>query len=82
MYQTAESVKTSYDALMDVFECIDNFLRRLTIYTEIPSTPAITEMLVKIMVELLSVLALATKQIRQGRFSKSALADNYLRLNA
>jgi hypothetical protein len=29
--------------------------------------------LVKIMVELLSVLALATRQIKQGRFSKFAL---------
>ena len=29
-----------------------------------------TDMIVKIMVELLSVLALATKQISQGRFSK------------
>ena len=28
------------------------------------------EISVKIMVELLSVLALATKQIKQGRFSK------------
>ncbi len=31
------------------------------------------EISVKIMVELLSVLALATKQIKQGRFSKSIL---------
>lgn len=29
-----------------------------------------TDILVKIMIELLSVLSLATKQIRQGRFSK------------
>ena len=29
-----------------------------------------SEMMVKIMVEVLSVLALATKQINQGRFSK------------
>ena len=29
-----------------------------------------TDLIVKIMLELLSVLALATKQIRQGRFSK------------
>ena len=29
-----------------------------------------TDIIVKIMVELLSVLALATKQIKQGRFSK------------
>jgi hypothetical protein len=30
------------------------------------------DLIVKIMVELLSVLALATKQIKQGRFSKRA----------
>ena len=32
-----------------------------------------TEITVKIIVELLSVLSLATKQIRQGRFSKSII---------
>ena len=32
-----------------------------------------TEILVKIMVELLSVLALATKQIKKGRFSKCSV---------
>ena len=33
-----------------------------------------TDIIIKIMVELLTVLALATKQIRQGRFSKCAIA--------
>ena len=66
-------MRESYDALVDIFECIENFLRRLRIYTEIAPTPAMTEMVIKIMVELLSVLALATKQINQGRFSMSAL---------
>jgi hypothetical protein len=32
-----------------------------------------TEIIVKIIVELLSVLSLATKQIKQGRFSKSII---------
>ena len=32
-----------------------------------------TEVIVKIMLELLSVLALASKQIKQGRFSKCAI---------
>jgi hypothetical protein len=35
-----------------------------------------TDILGKIMVELLSVLSLATKQINQGRFSKSMLPDS------
>jgi hypothetical protein len=36
------------------------------------------DLIVKIMVELLSVLALATKQIKQGRFSKRAIDIRYL----
>jgi hypothetical protein len=49
---------------------LGNFLKRLEIYTTIPPTPIMTDIIVKIMIELLSVLALATKQIQQGRFSK------------
>ena len=69
-FQAASGVSSSYDALLDLFECLGSFLKRLEIYTNIPSTPIITEIIVKILVELLSVLALATKQIKQGRFSK------------
>jgi uncharacterized membrane protein len=70
-------VKSSYDALIDIFEYIDNFLRRLMIYSEIEPTLAMTEVIIKIMVELLSVLALATTQISQGKLSKSSLVDSH-----
>ena len=50
-----------------------SFLKRLEIYSTIPPTPILTEAVVKIIVELLSVLALASKQINQGRFSECAL---------
>jgi hypothetical protein len=39
----------------------------------VPPTPIMTDIIVKIMVGLLSVLALATKQINQRRFSKCAV---------
>jgi hypothetical protein len=52
---------------------LGNFLKRLEVYTTIPPTPMMTELIIKIMAELLSVLALATKQIKQGRLSKYAL---------
>ena len=68
--QAAIAAGTSYDALVDLFECVANFLGRLHVYAEISSTPTISGILVKIMVEVLSALALATKQIKQGRFSK------------
>ncbi len=67
--QAASGVTSSYDALLELFECLGNFLTRLEIYTTIPPTPILTDVMVKIMVELLSVLALASKQIKEGRFS-------------
>ena len=60
----------SYDALVDLFASFESFLSRLRIYSEVPPTSALTDVLVKITVELLSTLALATKQVRQGRFSE------------
>ena len=69
--QTAKYVRESYDTLVDIFECIENFTNRLKIYTEIQPTPIMIETMVKIMVELLGVLSLATKQINQGRLSTS-----------
>lgn len=50
-----------------------NFLKRLEIYTTSPPTSLMTELVVKIMAEILLVLALATKKIREGRFSKCAV---------
>jgi uncharacterized membrane protein len=66
-----KDVKDSHDALVDLLESIEHLLYPLDIYTQIPPTLAMTEMLVKILVELLSTLALATKEVRQGRLSES-----------
>jgi hypothetical protein len=57
-----------------LLESIEFFLKRLDIYTKAP-TPAMTEIVVKILVELLSVFALVTKQIRQGRTSELVFAE-------
>jgi hypothetical protein len=70
-------MEANYDALVDIFECIENFLRRLRIYTKIGPTPALTRVVVNIMVELFSVLVLATAQIKEGRLSKSSLDGNF-----
>ena len=62
-------MRASYDALVDLFASFENFLSRLSIYARIPPTPTLTSVLVKIIVELISTLTLATKQVEQGRFS-------------
>jgi hypothetical protein len=65
-----KDVSASYDALVDLFESIERFLTRLDIYTRAPLTTPLIEVLVKILSEILSVLALATKQVKRGRLSE------------
>ena len=69
-YQVANGVSDSYNALVELLESIGHFLMRLDIYTKFPPTPATDEVVVKIMLELISTLALATKEVRQGRPSE------------
>ena len=70
LHQTIKDISTSYDALVDLFESFESFLRRLDIYTRIPFTTAITEIIVKILTELLSTISLAIQQAKQGRLSE------------
>ena len=68
-----KDIRASYDARVDLFASFENFLSRLSIYADIPHTLALTSVLVKIIIELISTLALATKQVEQGRFSEFVL---------
>jgi hypothetical protein len=52
--------------LVGIFERIEGFFRRLETYTQVPPTPEMTNTIVQIMVEMLSILGIATKEIRQG----------------
>ena len=57
-------VHASQDNLIDVFEHMETFFQPLEIYTRV-SPPII----VKIMVELLSILGISMKEMKQGRIS-------------
>jgi len=46
------------------------FFRRLETYTQVPLTTKMMDMIVQIMVEVLSILGIATKEIKQGRMSE------------
>jgi len=47
------------------------FFQRLQVYTEVAPTPEMMDMIMKIMVEVLTILAIATKEIDQSRTSES-----------
>jgi len=81
-HQTANGLITSYDALLELLESIEHLLKPLDIYTQITTTPAMDELVVDIMVELLSTLALTTNELKQGRSSKFVLSEISPRLIA
>jgi len=64
--------------LIDIFVRIESFFKRLETYTEVRPTAAMTDVIVKILIEVLSILAIATKQIKQGRSSESIDVHKFL----
>jgi hypothetical protein len=68
--QAAKDVRASQDTLIDVFERIEMFLRRLETYTQVPPTVDMMDMIIQIVVEVLSILGIATKEIKHGRISE------------
>ena len=75
MHQAAGGVVDSYDALVDLLEVIEHLIKLLHIYTEVPPTSALDDLIYKTIMELLSTLALATKELKQGRLSESVFTD-------
>jgi hypothetical protein len=68
--QAAKDVRRDQDTLLDVFERVESFFQRLEIYTEVPPTVEITDTIIQIMAEIISILGIAMKEIKQGRMSE------------
>ena len=69
--QVVKDVVASHDTLINLFERIHFFLQRLNSYTRTPLTSGLTELLGMIMAQILSVLALSTKEMTERRISES-----------
>jgi len=63
-------VNASYDALVELFERLESFFKRLGVYTQISLTTEMTEVFVKIVAEVLSILSIATKEVKRTRASE------------
>jgi hypothetical protein len=64
--QVAKSDTANRDALVDLFTYIEIVLKRLKIHHEVTVTPGMTQILVKILLELVLVCAMATKEVTEG----------------
>jgi len=67
--QAAESLSASQDKLISVLERIENFFSRLEMYVKVSTTAGMTDVIMKIMIEVLSILSIATMEIKQSRAS-------------
>jgi hypothetical protein len=68
--QAAKDVRAGQDTLIDIFERMESFFRRLEMYTDVPQTAEMMDTIILILVEVLSILGVATREIRQGRISE------------
>ena len=81
VYQAANGVITSCDVLAEMLESMQHFVRRLSIYAETSSMPAVDEVVVELMVELFFTLALVTQKLKKRR-SRESFFDNMLLYSA
>jgi hypothetical protein len=63
-------VSASQDKLVELFNQIGYFFRRLEIYTGILPTIAMTDIIVEIIVRVITILGIATKEMQGGRLSE------------
>jgi hypothetical protein len=68
--QATKDTGASRDKLVDIFNRIEHFFRRLEVYTGIAPTLAMRDMTIEIMVEVLAILAIATKEVECGQLSE------------
>ncbi|KAH9034483.1 hypothetical protein EDB85DRAFT_1889789 [Lactarius pseudohatsudake] len=62
-----KDVRASHDALVELFERVQSFFKRLGVYTQISLTDEMAEVFVKIVAEVLSIVSIATKEVKRKR---------------
>ena len=75
LWQAANSTVANRDVLVELFSRIESFFERLKIFTESPPPPAVTNVLARNLAEVLQILAIATKGMKQRRTSRPISCD-------
>jgi hypothetical protein len=59
-----------HETLVDILGRIESCFQRIEIYTQVRPTTGMTDTIIQIMVEVLTILGIATKEMKEGRISK------------
>ena len=67
--QAANGVRNQ-DKLVGVFERIESFFHRLEVFTDLPPTAEMMNAIIQIIIEVILILGIVTREIKQGRMSE------------
>ncbi|KAN0141929.1 hypothetical protein V8E53_000391 [Lactarius tabidus] len=67
----AKNAKAGHDVLVELFERIEGFFKRLAVYTQVSLTAEMTEVFVNIMSEALCILSIAKREVKRRRARNS-----------
>ncbi|KAF8463546.1 hypothetical protein DFH94DRAFT_848939 [Russula ochroleuca] len=70
LLSAAKDVRKGQDVLVDVFERIEGFFRCLEVYAEVRPTTEMIDTIIQIMVEIILILGIVMKEIKEGRLKK------------
>ena len=68
--QAAKDAGSSKEKLVELFIRIERFFGRLEIYTSLTPTTAMNDITIEVMVEVLMILGIATKEVKRGGLSE------------
>ena len=68
--QAVQGISANQGALLDIFDRMENVFRRFETYVKLPPTTEMTDMIVKVIAEVLLILSLVTREIKQGKLSE------------
>ena len=71
--QAAKNDRASQGTLFEILERLEAYFQRLEVYTSVALDQNMVNTVTKIMVEVLNIIGIATKEINQGQISTSFL---------
>ncbi len=72
-------MRASQGAVVELFGRMEYFFKRLEKYIEVRPTTSMTDIIGAIMVEVLSIVGIVTKEMGQGQISMCFAVNIYLR---
>jgi hypothetical protein len=68
-------VSARHDVVLDLFGRMEKFLKRFKVYNRSTLNTELEEVLVEVVVKVMNILSIATKEVTQSRTSESFLRD-------